>query len=265
MEPPQKGREGNIILIRIIWIEVKHGFKTIIFRATPASREISRRNEIFRKSVKEVTFVNRIRVDVNCQLPRLRSLATTKRRQLKLFGEKSGVGWSSTSTLTLTLTMTRSTRKGQKGRGRRPPGFGGHHGMVAMLHGHGIHLRWTGTHVVNADDDGEDLQADLHRRLRSAWESGRSQLQPGRSIQNHWRQVMWYKIAIIRWCCWCWCAPGATTWGIPTGALQTLGCDDTWRQSIKTHKIFPRVSQTICHVWCCSLFRGIHNCWSTDI
>ena len=136
---------------------------------------------------------------------------------------------------------------------------------------HGCHATWSwhpfkvNTHVVNADDDGEDLQADLHRRLRSAWESGRSQLQPGRSIQNHWRQVMLYKIANIRWCCWYWCAPGATTWGIPTGALQTLGCDDTWRQSIKTHKIFPLVSQTICHVWCCSLFRGIHNCWSTDI
>ena len=146
MEPPQKGREGNIILIRIIWIEVKHGFKTIIFRATPASREISRRNEIFRKSVKEVTFGFKMcqSYPIQCQLSitQVEELGYDKEEAVEVVRREVRCWLIINININISIsTMTRSTRKGQKGRGRRPPGFGGHHGMVAMLHGHGIHLR----------------------------------------------------------------------------------------------------------------------------
>ena len=44
-------------------------------------------------------------------------------------------------TTVITIVSRSTQRRGQKGRGRRPPGFGGHHGSVAMVHGHGIHIR----------------------------------------------------------------------------------------------------------------------------
>jgi len=86
-------------------------------RATPVSREISRRNEIFRKSVKEVV----------------------------------GLGYNKDEAIEAVRRVVRSTRRGPKGRGRRPPGFGGHRGHHGH-HGLGIHERPTYTDEVETMD-----------------------------------------------------------------------------------------------------------------
>jgi len=103
-------------------------------RATPASREISRRNAIFRKSVNEV----------------------------------EGLGYSKEEAIEVVQREVRSTRRrGQKGRGRRPPGFGGHHGSVAMVHGHGIHIRPSYTDDCDQLENPEGVSCNEGDRYRT--------------------------------------------------------------------------------------------------
>ena len=171
MEPPQKGREGNIILIRIIWIEVKHGFKTIIFRATPASREISRRNEIFRKSVKEVTVGFKMcqSYPIQCQLSitQVEELGFDKEEAVEVVRREVRC-WLIIN-ININININNDQVNAERAEGPRKAAT-----RLWRAPRHGCHATWSwhpfkvNTHVVNADDDGEDLQADLHRRLRSA-------------------------------------------------------------------------------------------------
>merc|ERR1712223_1799463 len=100
-------------------------------RATPVSREISRRNEIFRKSVKEVV----------------------------------GLGYNKDEAIEAVRRVVRSTRRGPKGRGRRPPGFGGHHGHHGH-HGLGIHERPTYTDECDQLENPGDVSCDGGDRYR---------------------------------------------------------------------------------------------------
>ena len=171
MEPPQKGREGNIILITITWIEAKHGFKTIIFRATPASREISRRNEIFRKSVKEVTFGFKMcqSYPIQCQLSitQVEELGYDKEEAVEVVRREVRC-WLIIN-ININININNDQVHAERAEGPRKAAT-----RLWRAPRHGCHATWSwhpfkvNTHVVNADDDGEDLQADLHRRLRSA-------------------------------------------------------------------------------------------------